>query len=87
MSVLYLERPSFWSDTRDGEAWFRALAMLKRADPALLSGSPRVVWQHVLSKNLSRRTALGLFGAATTSDSAILHGVGLLVEHEFEVAA
>ncbi len=82
MSVLYLERPSFWTDTRDGEAWFRALATLKRADPAMRKGSPRVVWQHALAKTLSRRTALGLFGAATTSDGALLHGAGLMVEHE-----
>lgn len=82
MSVLYLERPSFWTDTRDGEAWFRALATLKSADPALLAGSPRSVWQHVLSKTLSRRTSLGLFGAATKSDGALLHGAGLMVEHD-----
>ncbi|WP_441256799.1 hypothetical protein AB7Z32_40120 [Bradyrhizobium sp. 482_C4_N1_1] len=81
MSVLYLERPSFWTDTRDGEAWFRALATLMRADPALCSGSPRAVWQHVLSKTLSRRTALGLFGAVTTSDGALLHGAGLMIKH------
>src|SRR5437773_1830304 len=81
MSVLHLERPSFWTDTRDGEAWFRALVTLKRADPSLLSGSPRSVWQRVLSKTLSRRTALGLFGAATMSDGALLHGAGLMVEH------
>ena len=82
MSVLYLERPSFWTDARDGEAWFHALATLKRADPVLLSGSPRVVWQRALSKTLSRRTALGLFGATSTSDGALLHGAGLMIEHE-----
>ena len=80
MSVLYLERPSFWTDTRDGEAWFRALATLMHSDPALCSGSPRAVWQHVLSKTLSRRTAVGLFGAVTTSDGALLHGAGLMVK-------
>jgi hypothetical protein len=80
MKTLYLERPSFWTETRDGEAWFRALVVLSQAPPAQLVGSPRSVWQQALSKSLSRRTALGLFGATEAKGDAILYGVGFMAE-------
>lgn len=76
--TLHLERPSFWTETRDPEAWFRALDVLSRAEQSALKGTPRAVWDHALAKTLSRRTALGLFGAAETAEGALLYGTGLM---------
>ena len=70
--TLHLERPAFWTETSDPEAWFRALEVLAAKPPK--AGSPRAVADRTLMGVISRRGAMGLFGL--TED--LLPGVGLL---------
>ncbi len=80
--TLYLERPAFWTEPRDPEAWLRALQVLVDATRTATAGSPRTVWERLLRPTLSRRAALGLFGSVECPGGARLHGVGLLVLSE-----
>lgn len=70
--TLHLERPAFWTETSDPEAWFRALDLLASKSPG--AGSPRAVADRALAGVISRRGALGLFGLA----GHLLPGVGLV---------
>lgn len=70
--TLHLERPAFWTETSDPEAWFRALDVLA-AKPAE-AGSPRAVADGALVGVISRRGALGLFGLVED----LLPGTGLV---------
>lgn len=75
--TLHLERPAFWTETSDPEAWFRALDLL--ASKPAEAGSPRAVTDRTLAGIISRRGALGLFGLVDD----LLPGVGL-VTHDTE---
>lgn len=70
--TLHLERPSFWTEASDPEAWFRALEVLLTMPPE--AGSPRAVADRTLVGVISRRGALGLFGLVED----LLPGVGLV---------
>lgn len=74
--ALLLERPTFWTETSDPEAWFRALDVL--ASKPVMTGSPRFVADHALVGVISRRGAVGLFGLADD----LLVGVGLVARDE-----
>lgn len=77
---LYLERPAFWREWHDPEVWLRALVRLARAaETAPLTGSPRTLVDRHLSGVISRRNALGLFGAFEDQGRTRLAGVGLMV--------
>ena len=78
MRTLYLERPAFWTEPRDPEAWLRALDVLVSAAADALADGPRAIWRRVLDGTVSRRAAHGLFGATPGRGGARLHGVGLL---------
>lgn len=76
--VLHLERPAFWTETGDPEAWFRALAVLAaRRTPQ--TGSPRAIADRSLAGVISRRGAAGLFGVFQSEGRTLLPGVGLVV--------
>jgi len=76
---LYLERPAFWTENNDPEAWFRALVALEEVmTRTLLTGSPRAVADHHLAGVISRRGAGGLFGIFRRQGRALLPGVGLV---------
>jgi hypothetical protein len=76
---LHLERPAFWTENNDPEAWFRALtALAEIATRAPLTGSPRAVTEHFLAGVISRRGATGLFGAFHRQGRVFLPGVGLV---------
>lgn len=65
--TLLIGRCSFWPESRDPEAWLRALVAL--ADAAETSGtqswtSPRAIGDAVLRGHLSRRGVPGLFPAS-----------------------
>lgn len=70
--TLHLDRPAFWTETSDPEAWFRALEVLAAKPPE--AGSPRAVADRALVGVISRRGALGLFGLV----EGLLPGVGLV---------
>jgi hypothetical protein len=70
--ALHLERPTFWTESSDPEAWFRALDVLASKPPE--GGSPRAVADRALVGVISRRGAVGLFGLA----DGLLPGVGLV---------
>lgn len=70
--TLHLDRPAFWTETSDPEAWFRALDVLAAKPPE--AGSPRAVADRALVGVISRRGALGLFGLV----EGLLPGVGLV---------
>lgn len=70
--TLLIGRCSFWPESRDPEAWLRALVAL--APAAEKSGtqswtSPRAVGNTVLRGRLSRRGVTGLFGLAPAKPS------------------
>lgn len=73
--TLHLERPAFWTETSDPEAWFRALDVLAAKPPE--AGSPRAVADRALVSVISRRGALGLFGLV----EARLPGIGLVTRN------
>ena len=65
--ILLIRRCSYWPESRDPEAWLRALTALSQA--AAKSGteswtSPRAVGEAVLRGHISRRAVPGLFGIA-----------------------
>lgn len=70
--TLLLERPAFWTEPSDPEAWFRALDVL--AGKPSHEGSPRAVSDRALAGVISRRGALGMFGLVDD----LLPGVGLI---------
>jgi hypothetical protein len=81
--VLYLERPSFWTEERDPECWYRglkALAELEKEE-GVIRGTPRSLWERYLKPVLSRRSILGLFGMAPDYSQNFLLGVGFLEYH------
>jgi hypothetical protein len=79
--TLHLERPAFWTETSDPEAWFRALNALAAADGRVLeSGTPRTVAERGLVGVIAWRGAAGLFGTFERSNTIRLHGVGLVVK-------
>jgi hypothetical protein len=84
--VLYLERPSFWSEDRDPECWCRGLKTLVRveSEEGVIRGTPRSLWQRCLKQIMSRRSVLGLFGMAPDRDETFLLGVGFLEYHQEE---
>ena len=76
---LHLERPAFWTENNDPEAWFRALeALADLAGRTALIGTPRTVADHHLAGVISRRGAGGLFGAFPRQGRVFLPGVGLV---------
>lgn len=76
---LHLERPAFWTENNDPEAWFRALVVLAEvAGRTTLTGTPRSVADHHLAGVISRRGAGGLFGVFRRQGRALLPGVGLV---------
>lgn len=80
---LHLERPTFWTENNDPEAWFRALETLAElAERTPLTGSPRAVADHHLAGVISRRGASGLFGAFHRQGRVFLPGVGLMALDE-----
>ncbi len=77
--TLHLERPAFWTETSDAEAWFRALEVLAATDGRVLeSGTPRTVAERGLVGVIAWRGAAGLFGTFERSGNIRLHGVGLV---------
>lgn len=74
--TLHLERPAFWTETSDPEAWFRALQVLAARPPD--QGSPRAVADRAFEGVISRRAALGLFGLVDD----LLPGVGLVIRDD-----
>lgn len=77
-TTLHLERPAFWTETSDPEAWFRALDVLATQQTPQ-TGSPRAVADRSLSGVISRRGAAGLFGVFQSEGRTLLPGVGLVV--------
>jgi hypothetical protein len=78
--ILYLERPSFWTEDRDPECWYRglkALAALEIEEGAIY-GTPRSLWERRLKQVLSRRSIFGLFGMAPDREENLLLGAGFL---------
>lgn len=76
--TLHLERPAFWTETSDPEAWFRALHVLaEQGTPHI--GSPRALADRTLRGVISRRGAAGLFGIFQSKGCVLLPGVGLVV--------
>jgi len=78
--TLYLERPSFWTEDRDPECWYRGLKALAivENEEGIIRGTPRSIWQKNLKQVMSRRSILGLFGMAAGSEEKLLLGVGFL---------
>jgi hypothetical protein len=78
--TLYLERPSFWTEIRDPECWYRGLKVLARVEQeeSIIHGTPRSLWQRHLKQVLSRRSILGLFGMASDPEQNFLLGAGFL---------
>ncbi len=75
---LHLERPAFWTEASDPEAWFRALAVFAAAQGTPWTGTPRAVADRCLAGVISRRGAVGLFGVFQREGRALLPGVGLI---------
>jgi len=83
LHALYLERPCFWTDLGDPEAWFRALETLSTVSEAQpQTGTPRTVAERSLLGVLSWRAAIGLFGVSQDDGHELLHGVGLVARNE-----
>ena len=78
--TLYLERPSFWTEDRDPECWYRGLKALAivENEEGVIRGTPRSLWQRNLKQVMSRRSILGLFGMAPNQEENFLLGVGFL---------
>lgn len=78
--TLYLERPSFWTEARDPECWYRGLKVLAgvEQEEGVIRGTPRSLWQLHLKQVLSRRSILGLFGMASDPEQNFLLGAGFL---------
>jgi hypothetical protein len=79
--TLLLDRPAFWTETSDPEAWFRALDVLARTMSQVpQTGTPRTVAERCLVGTIAWRGAAGLFGAFRRSGVVQLHGVGLVAQ-------
>lgn len=79
--TLHLERPAFWTEASDPEAWFRALDVLARTmSQAPQTGTPRTVAERCLVGTIAWRGAAGLFGAFRRSGVVQLPGVGLVAQ-------
>lgn len=77
--TLHLDRPAFWTETSDPEAWFRALDVLARAGSECpQTGTPRTVAERCLLGVIAWRGAAGMFGAFVRSGDVLLPGVGLV---------
>ena len=77
--VLYLERPAFWTEASDPEAWFRALqAIALAAKQTPQTGTPRTVAERCLVGTIAWRGAAGLFGIFKRAGLVRLPGVGLI---------
>ena len=78
--TLYLERPSFWTEDRDPECWYRGLKALAivENEEGVTRGTPRSIWQKNLKQIMSRRSVLGLFGLAPDREENLLLGAGFL---------
>ncbi|MDM0077455.1 hypothetical protein QTH90_23815 [Variovorax sp. J2P1-59] len=77
--ILHLERPAFWTEASDPEAWFRALEVIATA--ALRTpqtGTPRTVAERCLLGTIAWRGAAGLFGVFHRAGLVRLPGVGLI---------
>jgi hypothetical protein len=80
---LHLERPSFWTESNDSEAWFRALDAIQHAAAAKAqTGTPRTVAERCLVGIIAWRGATGLFGAFRRQGRWLLPGVGLVACNE-----
>lgn len=78
--TLHIERPAFWTETSDPEAWFRALEVLVKATgESPQTGTPRTVAERCLVGVIAWRGAAGLFGAFDRSGAVQLPGVGLVI--------
>ena len=76
---LHLERPSFWTESNDSEAWFRALDAIQHAAASKAqTGTPRTVAERCLVGIIAWRGATGLFGAFRRQGRWLLPGVGLV---------
>lgn len=77
--TLHLDRPAFWTETSDPEAWFRALEVLAGTSNELAQmRTPRTVAERCLVGIIAWRGATGLFGAFDRRGVARLPGVGLV---------
>ena len=80
--ALQLDRPSFWTEARDPEAWFRALeAISLAAESRPQVGTPRTVAERCLVGVIAWRGAVGLFGVSHDRGQSLLHGVGLVAQN------
>lgn len=78
--TLHIDRPAFWTESSDPEAWFRALEVLgKVTSESPQTGTPRTVAERCLVGVIAWRGAAGLFGVFDRSGVAQLPGVGLVV--------
>jgi hypothetical protein len=76
---LFLERPAFWTEVGDPEAWFRALvAIATAAQNTPQVGTPRTVAERCLVGVIAWRGAVGLFGVYGRAGRVLLPGVGLV---------
>ena len=82
--TLYLERPSFWTEDRDPECWYRGLKALAivENEEGVIRGTPRSIWQKNLKQIMSRRSVLGLFGLVPDREENLLLGAGFLKYHQ-----
>jgi hypothetical protein len=77
--MLHLERPAFWTEASDPEAWFRALEVIATAaHQTPQTGTPRTVAERCLLGTIAWRGAAGLFGAFQRAGLVRLPGVGLI---------
>lgn len=81
--TLFLERPAFWTENSDPEAWFRALQVLRDApNNHAMTGTPRTVSERCLVGTIAWRGAAGLFGAYRRQGRMLLPGVGLMAQDD-----
>lgn len=79
--TILIGRCSFWPESRDPEAWLRALVVLSNASANAETETwtgPRAIGDKVLRGHLSRRGVPGLFGLDDSRSPAFLDGVGIL---------
>lgn len=77
--MLHLERPAFWTEASDPEAWFRALEVIATAAHRTpQTGTPRTVAERCLQGTIAWRGAAGLFGVFERAGLVRLPGVGLI---------
>jgi len=77
--MLHLDRPAFWTEANDPEAWFRALEVVAvAAQRTPQTGTPRTVAERCLLGTIAWRGATGLFGVFQRAGLVRLPGVGLI---------